>query len=222
MAIRAAKARSEERFGQGERTRQAILKVAVDIASVEGLEGLSIGRLASELGMSKSGIFAHFGSKEELQIATVGFAREIFIDRVMRPALAGPPGLPRLRRLCEAWFDYAAGSVFPGGCFFMAASAEFDGRPGQVRDRIAAVMSEWDGALERAVRAAQEAGDLDAGVDPEQLAFELVAIMTGVNWSYQLFHKKQVVKRGREAVKRRLEGLAIGDDKALTGGKQPV
>ena len=209
---RPAKFSVEERAGQGERTRKAILRAAVDIASVEGLEGVTIGRLASDLGMSKSGLFAHFGSKEELQIAAVGFAREIFIDRVMRPALARSAGMPRLMALCENWFDYAAGSVFPGGCFFMAASAEFDGRPGPVRDRIAGTMSEWAGVLERAIKVAQEAGDLDPAVDPEQLAFELEAIMTGVNWSYQLFHKKKVVSRGRLAVKNRLQGLATPVD----------
>jgi len=121
---------------QGDRSRQAILEVAVHLASVEGLEGLTIRRLASETGMSKSGLFAHFGSKEDLQLATVEAARSIFIENVIRPTFEAEKGLPRLKRLCEIWFDYAQNHVFRGGCFFAAASAEFDSRPGRVRDRI--------------------------------------------------------------------------------------
>jgi len=205
------------RQAQGERTRQAVLATAVDIASVEGLEGLSIGRLASELKMSKSGLFAHFGSKEELQIETVEAAREIFVERVIRPALPGERGLARLWRLCQAWFDYAEGSVFRGGCFFMAASAEFDGRPGPVRDKIADVMAAWGETLERAVRAAQEAGDLSLSVAPDQLAFELQSIMFGSNWANQLFRDKKAIARGRDAVRARLAGLAMpGREKTLS------
>src|SRR5438132_11852451 len=112
------------RAAQGERTRQAILAVAVNVASVEGLEGLTIGRLATELGMSKSGLFAHFGSKEELQLATIEAAREIFIEEAVRPSLEARRGLPRLWRLCETWLAYAQREVFRGGCFFTAASLE--------------------------------------------------------------------------------------------------
>src|SRR2546422_5997738 len=136
-------AASKARQAQGDRSRQAILEVAVHLASVEGLEGLTIGRLASETGMSKSGLFAHFGSKEDLQLATVEAARSIFIENVIRPTFEAKKGLPRLKRLCEIWFDYAQNHVFRGGCFFAAASAQFDNRPGRVRDRIAGIMKEW-------------------------------------------------------------------------------
>ena len=121
---------------RGRRTRESILRAAVDIASVEGLEGLTIGRLASELSMSKSGLFAHFGSKEELQLATIGAARDTFVAEVVTPALSAPRGLPRLEALLERKLVYLRGEVFRGGCFFEAARVEYDSRPpGSVRDR---------------------------------------------------------------------------------------
>jgi AcrR family transcriptional regulator len=129
---------AQARKARGDRTRQAILEAAVDIASAEGLEGLTIGRLASELSMSKSGLFAHFGSKEELQLATVEAARDIFIREVIRPSFTAAKGLTRLWKLCDVWLAYVRGEVFRGGCFFAAAAAEFDGRPGPVRDRLSA------------------------------------------------------------------------------------
>src|SRR5712692_9109449 len=119
---------------QASKTRQGILRIAVDIASAEGLEGLSIGRLATELQMSKTGIFAHFGSKEQLQLATIDAAKEIFIEHVVQPALIHARGLPRLQAMLESWISYVENIVFRGGCFFAAASAEFDSRPGPVRN----------------------------------------------------------------------------------------
>src|ERR1700752_442562 len=131
---------------RGLRTRRAILRNAVNIASVEGLEGLTMGRLASVLRISKSGLFAHFGSKEDLQCAVVEEAREIFVERVVRPAYQFQ-GLQRLRALCENWLAYGEHRVFPGGCFFSAASLEFDDRPGRVRDRIVELMKKWQASL---------------------------------------------------------------------------
>ena len=128
---------------QAANTRREILQLAVDIASAEGLEGLSIGRLATELQMSKTGIFAHFGSKEQLQLATVETARQIFLERVVQPALQKPRGTPRLKGLLENWLGYVETIVFRGGCFFAAASAEFDSRPGAVRDQIATLTKAW-------------------------------------------------------------------------------
>src|SRR5258705_6429601 len=133
-------AASKARRAQGDRSRRAILEEAVHLASAQGLEGLTIGRLASETGMSKSGLFAHFGSKEDLQLATVEAARSIFIEAVIRPAFEAKKGVARLRSLCEIWFEYANSHVFRGGCFFAAASAEFDSRQGRVKDRIAEIM----------------------------------------------------------------------------------
>jgi AcrR family transcriptional regulator len=192
------------RKAHGERTRQSILEAAVDIASAEGLEGLTIGRLAAETGMSKSGLFAHFGSKEELQLATVEAAREIFIREVVRPAFEAEQGLARLWRLCEIWLLYVQGGVFRGGCFFAAAAAEFDSRPGPVRDRIAGIMKEWLAALRRAVEEAQEAGQLERSVDSTQLAFEFNALELGANWAFQLHGDKQAFTRARAAILERL------------------
>ncbi len=125
------------RIERGAHTRRAILERAAAIASVEGLDRLSIGRLATELRASKSGVFAHFGSKEELQLATVQWAGEVFVAEVIAPALRAPGGLRRLWRLCDGWLDYSKRRVFHGGCFFVSVAAEFDARPGRVRDEIA-------------------------------------------------------------------------------------
>src|SRR4030095_623226 len=160
------------RKAQGEGTRKAILEAAVHIASAEGLEGLTIGRLAAELAMSKSGLFAHFGSKEDLQVATVETARAIFIREVIRPAFETAQGLTRLWNLCDTWLSYVQKGVFRGGCFFAAAAAEFDGRPGPVRDRIAEIMKEWLTTLRSTIIEAQNAGQLAKDIDATQLAFE--------------------------------------------------
>lgn len=192
------------KFQKGERTKQSILDVAVDIASEEGLEGLSIGRLAAELEMSKSGLFAHFGSKEDLQLATIEQARRRFLDEMFLPAMKAEPGLPRVRALMESWLSYAKRSVFRGGCFFYAASAEFDGRPGAVRDRIAELMHEWLGSLEKALNMAREEGHLVANTDPKQLAFEINAVLMAANWSFQLFGDGSAFKRARTTVEDRI------------------
>lgn len=196
----AAKARK----ARGERTRQAILEMAVDVASAEGLEGLTIGRLATALSMSKSGLFAHFGSKEELQLATVEAARDIFIREVIRPSFEVTKGLPRLWKLCDVWLAYVRREVFSGGCFFAAASAEFDGRPGIVRDRVAGIMKEWLATLRKAIAEAREAGELNADADPAQIAFELNALEMGANWAFQLYGDRQAFARARDAMLERL------------------
>jgi AcrR family transcriptional regulator len=190
----------EPRPAKGERTRHAILDTAVDIASVEGLEGLTIGRLAEALSMSKSGLFAHFGSKLELQLATVDAARTIFIHEVIVPALAGEPGLARLWNLCDTWFVYIQSGVFRGGCFFAAASAEFDSRPGQVRDKIAGIMKEWLTKLVRGIMESQAAGHLLPESEPEQIAFEINSLQMGANWAFQLYGDRQAFDRARRAM----------------------
>jgi AcrR family transcriptional regulator len=191
---------------KGERTRKTILGTAVHLASAEGLEGLTIGRLAAELGLSKSGLFAHFGSKEDLQVATVEAARKVFIDEVIRPAFETAPGILRIWKLCDIWLSYVQSGVFRGGCFFAAAAAEFDGRPGPVRDRIAEIMKEWLATLSRAVVEAQEAGHLLKELDPTQLAFEFNSLELGANWAFQLYKDKQAFVRAREAILERLRG----------------
>jgi len=196
------------RKAQGERTRKAILEHAVHIASAEGLEGLTIGRLALELSMSKSGLFAHFGSKEDLQVATVEAARAIFINEVIRPAFETAQGVLRLWQLCDIWLAYVQSGVFRGGCFFAAVAAEFDGRPGPVRDRIAEIMKEWLATLRNTIVEAQKAGHLAEGLDPTQLAFEFNSLELGANWEFQLYGDRRAFSRAREAIRERLARYA--------------
>ena len=195
--------RIDGRRARGDRTRQAILDKAVQIASAEGLEGLSIGRLARELGVSKSGLFAHFGSKTDLQLETVDAAREIFIDEVIGGSREGA-GIGLLLSLTDAWLSYMEREVFRGGCFFAAASTEFDSRPGPVRDRVASMMGEWLMALEAAIQDAQEAGDLSPQLDSEQLAFEINSMGLGANWAFQLYRDEEAFERARVAIRERL------------------
>ncbi|MDQ6802556.1 MAG: TetR/AcrR family transcriptional regulator [Acidobacteriota bacterium] len=194
---------------KGDRTRQSILDRAVDLASTDGLEGLTIGRLAEDLKMSKSGLFAHFGSKEELQLATIKAAKERFLEEAFRPALNVERGYPRLMAICRSWIDYVRRGVFPGGCFFAAASFEFDGRAGPVRDVIGTAMDEWIEALEKAVRMAKDEGHFDARVNPAQLAFELNALFFGANFACQLRNDPRALDYAEKAIESRLESLRV-------------
>ena len=208
-------ATTNARKAQGEGTRKAILEAAVHIASAEGLEGLTIGRLAADLSMSKSGLFAHFGSKEDLQVATVEAARSIFIREVIRPSFEGEHGLVDLWHLCDTWLSYVESGVFRGGCFFAAVAAEFDSRPGPVRDRIAEIMKEWLATLRRAVADAQTAGELKSEVDPTQMAFEFNALELGANWAFQLYGDKQAFARARESILESLHRQSTRQGSAL-------
>jgi AcrR family transcriptional regulator len=194
--------------GQASQTRRDILSVAVDVASAEGLEGLSIGRLASELEMSKTGIFAHFGSKEQLQLATVEAASQIFLEQVVQPALRSPRGLARLQAMLESWLGYVERIVFRGGCFFAAASAEFDSRPGAVRDQIAALTKAWMAGLQKEIAFAQSRREVRASVEPAQLAFELHAYVQEANWAFKLFNEKSAFPRARRAIADRLAAVS--------------
>jgi AcrR family transcriptional regulator len=162
--------------GHGDRRRHQILAVAIDVASAEGLEGLSIARLATEVGMSKSGLFAHFGSKQDLQLATLREAAGAFQRKVLAPTLALEPGVARLRTLVGAWVRYVEQSEYRGGCFFAAASSEFTGRAGPVRELLAELTGGWVAALEREARTAQRLRELPADLDPSALAFRLHAL----------------------------------------------
>lgn len=192
----------------GAQTRGAILRAAADLASVEGLDGLSIGRLADDVAMSKSGLFAHFGSKEDLQLATIEEARQRYAREVIEPALASKTGIARLYGLCESFLSYIERAVFPGGCFFASAMAEFGARaPGPVRDRIAQCQDHWMHTLERAAQDAQAAGEL-RGSDPRQLAFELEAALLSANWYFHLYTDATYLSRSRRAIRVRLSSEA--------------
>jgi AcrR family transcriptional regulator len=170
------------------------------MASVEGLEGLSLGALASRLGISKSGLFAHFGSKEELEIATIEAAGRVFADDVLKPGLAAPPGIRRLVALSETFLSHVERRVFPGGCFFAAAAAELDSRSGPVRERIAAFQREWMGTLERLAAEARAAGELERSVDPKQIAFEVNAMLAAANAQFLLQGDAAVFDRARSGL----------------------
>src|SRR5919198_3352360 len=154
-----------KRRSDGERSREAILREAAQLATVEGIDGLSIGRLAAAVGMSKSGLFAHFGSKEELQLATVETASSVFAAEVLEPAANAPNGFDRLRRLYEGYLRYVEVETFPGGCFFASVLAEVNMQPGPVRDRLVSFLNGWLGQLETAVRDAQAEGAIAAAED---------------------------------------------------------
>src|SRR6266545_4770236 len=185
---------------KGERTRQAILDTAAALATSEGLEPLSIGRLAEATGMSKSGLFAHFGSKEELQLATVDHAGATFVAEVIAPAREAPRGVARVWGLCDHMIGYTERQVFPGGCFFASASFEFNNRPGPVRDRIAEMLQSWLSYLEHAVEQAQDAGELDPHVSAHEIAFQLDAYAQAANAQFQLFRDPSVFDEARRAV----------------------
>ena len=192
---------------KGQRTRNSILEVAAALATEEGLEPLSIGRLAEATAMSKSGLFAHFGSKEELQLATVDYAATLFVSEVVDPARSAPKGLARIWALCDHMIGYAERQVFPGGCFFAATSFEFNNRPGPVRDRIEEMIRSWLSYLEHAVEQAQEAGELDPNASAREVAFQLDAFAQASNAQYQLFRDPQVFDDARRAIQERLESL---------------
>jgi AcrR family transcriptional regulator len=191
--------KTDPKPAKGARTRASILDRAVDLASAEGLEGLTIGRLAAELRMSKSGLFAHFGSKQELQLATVGAAAERFTARVIEPALELPDGAPRLRTMAERYLDQL--QDYSGGCFWAATSAEYDDRPGPVRDAIATALDAWLRELERQARI--------AGIeDPQRFAFELFSLVMGANSRYRLSGDRAVFVHAHQAIDRLLGELA--------------
>jgi AcrR family transcriptional regulator len=188
-----------------DRARNAILRRAADIASEDGLEGLSIGRLATDLGVSKSGLFGYFGSKEELQLATIRTAVGVYLDEVIQPALTVPPGRARVRQLCENWLSYSQRRVFPGGCFFFAVTAEFDARPGRVRDAVAAASQDWTRLMARTVEDARQLGELPGDTDADQLAFELIAFLETANAVSLLHDDPSAYERARTAVRKRLD-----------------
>ena len=195
---------------KGQRTRASILEVAAALATEEGLDPLSIGRLAEATGMSKSGLFAHFGSKEELQLATVEHAAKLFVAEVIDPARSAPKGVARVWALCDHMIGYSERQVFPGGCFFAATSFEYNNRPGPVRDRIEGMIRSWLSYLEHAVEQAQEAGELDPKASAREISFQLDAFAQASNAQYQLFRDPQVFDDARRAIQERLESLRPG------------
>jgi AcrR family transcriptional regulator len=193
----------------GERTRSVILRAAASLATVDGLEGLSIGNLAAEIGMSKSGLYAHFGSKQELQLGTVQEAGRIFADEVVAPALAAPPGLAQLAAVCEAFFEHLQRRTFPGGCFFASAALEMGTRPGPVKEAVAGFQAGFVDLLRGFAATAIEQNELPPCEDPGQLAFELNGIILAADTNFVLHDDPAVLDLARQVVRRR---LGLGGD----------
>src|SRR3954470_1554567 len=187
-------------------SRTSAVEAAVDLASVEGLEGITIGRLADDLSMSKSGLIGRFGDKEAMQRAVLAAAIERFTEAVWRPASQAEPGLPRLEAIVDAWIDHLRAGVFPGGCFVTTASVEYDARPGPLRDDVAAAVNRWLSVLEAEARRARDAGDLPADRDPRDVAFELHSLASGGSVAGRLTGDAAALDRTRAAMRRALGG----------------
>jgi AcrR family transcriptional regulator len=183
-------------------SRASTVEAAVDLASVEGLEGITIGRLASELAMSKSGLIGRFGDKETMQRAVLAAAIDRFIAAVWQPASRAAPGLPRLEAIVDAWVEHLRSGVFPGGCFVTTASVEYDARPGPLRDDVAAAVKRWLGVLEVQARRARDAGDLPADRDPVDVAFELHSLASGGSVAGRVLGDDEALDRVHAAMRR--------------------
>ncbi len=194
-----------KRRPKGQRTRAAILTEAARLASVDGLDGLTIGGLATATGMSKSGLYAHFGSKEDLQLATIASARETFVAEVFVPALAAPQGIRRLYAACDAFLSHIERRVFPGGCFFAVAAADVGTQVGAVRDAVAAQQRDWIELLERLAHKAMDVDELGPDINAAQLAFELNAVVVSAASTFILQGDPAVFERARAAVRSRLQ-----------------
>src|SRR4051795_11871936 len=203
-----AAAPARRRRSDGERSRSAILREAARLATVDGLDGLSLAHLANAVGMSKSGLFAHFRSKQELQLATVEAASAIFDEQVIDPAGAARPGVDRLQAYVERFLGHVEDGVFPGGCFFVSAVSELDAHPGPVRDGAMAFSQRWLELLAGEVAAGQAAGELTAAADPSQIAFELNAFMVLGNMQFVAGGRPEALDAVRTAVDTRLAALA--------------
>lgn len=188
-------------------TRERIVAHGLELAALDGLEGVTIGRLAADLELSKAGVLGHFGTKERLQLSVVEAAADAFREHVVDPYRELPRGLERLRAVCDAWAEYAGEAV--GGCFFTAAAAEFDGRGGPVRDKLVELVGGWYAWLERQVEAAVAAGDLPADTDPAQVVFEVKAAIMALSQESQLFCDPRALDRARRAMRHALESCAF-------------
>lgn len=203
---------------RGARTRKGILKATVDIASAEGLQGLTVGRVAKDLKMSKSGLFAHFGSKEELQLSTIEAAKVVFEREIITPTENDEDGLVKLFAMLDAWLSYVENGVFSGGCFFFAVSAEMDDRPGRVRDYVAELTLEWIIKLKKEARLAIRLGELKKTCDIDLLVFQMHGAVQEANWFYRLHEDERAFTWARKSILQSLELRATEDGKEILNG----
>lgn len=197
---------------RGQQSRAAVLERSVQLASRYGLEGLTVGMLSADLGLHKSSVHSLFGSKVELQLATLTRARAILIEQVIEPSVTSAPGLARLRAIGDSWCDYLSTDVFAGGCFLCAASAEMDGRPGPLRDAVERVMREWMAVLGSNIERAKAEGEFHPDVDPDALSFRLNALGMAANWQRQLLGDEAGIDHARAAWRAELERAVVGAD----------
>jgi AcrR family transcriptional regulator len=195
----------DKRRARGERTRSRVLRRAAELASVDGLDQLSLGRLASDLDLSKSGVAVAFGSKQELQLATVAAAQDVFLEQVVAPALRAAPGIERLRALVSAWLAYVRDRVFPGGCFLVAVLPEFDTRPGPVRDALRESRRAWLDLLTGEAARAQADRDLGGDLAAEDVAFEIAAVLAAANLARNIDDDETALDRADAIIRARLD-----------------
>jgi AcrR family transcriptional regulator len=205
---------------KGQQTRATILEAALNLASQMGIEGLSIGALAEVTGMSKSGVFAHFGSREELQISVIREYHERFEEEVFRPAIRQPRGLPRLRALFDNWVAKVATEI-DSGCIYISGAVEFDDRPGPVRDALAGMVLLWHGALGRAIRMAVEMGHLRDDTDPMQMLFEIHGLILSLHHDARFLRSAGAEDRARTAFERLIQHYTLGAASVSPGQVAP-
>ncbi|MBR8831113.1 MAG: hypothetical protein N5P05_003820 [Chroococcopsis gigantea SAG 12.99] len=201
--------RSNLQRGKGRSSRNTILLAAAKLATTEGLTGLSLGTLASELGMSKSGLYAHFKSKQELELATIETAAEIFDSEVLQPALMAPPGIERIRALVNSFLSHIERGVFPGGCFFAAAAAELDTRPGLTRDRVVEVLNKWFSLLKQCIGDAKDLREISPDTEVPQVVFEIEAMLLAGNFLFIMMNDSIHLIQARDGVENVLKRLAV-------------
>lgn len=204
---------AEHQPSKGEASRAAILLAAAKLATTNGLDGFSIGDLAAAVGMSKSGLYAHFKSKEELELATIETAAEIFDREVLKQAETAQAGVPQIRALVEAFLAHLERRVFPGGCFFAAVAAELDTRPGPTRDRVVAMLEKWGSLFTQCLLDAQASGEIYREIEVAQAAFEIQALLLAANFQFVMTSDPLPLKRARRGVEHVLERLAVPEHK---------
>jgi AcrR family transcriptional regulator len=202
----------ESRRLKGQSSRTIILLTAAKLATTKGLAGLSIGDLAAEVGMSKSGLYAHFKSKEELELATIETAAVIFDREVLQPAMRAHAGTERLKALVSSFLSHLERRVFPGGCFFSAVAAELDTRPGPARDRVVEVLGNWLALLQQCILEAQELGEIDPNADVAQAVFEIEAMLLAANFLFVMMNDPIHLIQGHRGVENVLARLAVSTE----------
>ena len=200
---------SEPRVSKGQASRETILRTAAMLATTRGLDGLSIGDLAAEVGMSKSGLYAHFKSKEELELATIETAAAIFDSEVLQPVTRAPAGIARLKSLADSFLSHLERKVFPGGCFFAAVAAELDTRPGSARDRVVEVLNSWLSLLRQCILDAQGLGEIDPRAEVDQVVFEIQAMLLAANFLFVMTNDTLRLTQGRRGVEDVLARVAV-------------